>query len=68
MEPFYYLLSDESDQGASTTETHLRNILRFFLTTGLIAPFLTTMLDHMYGCAKHYRCAYAIYLLTCIAL
>ena len=34
----------------------------------MIAPYLTTMWDHTYGCVKQYRCASAIYLLSCLAL
>ena len=68
MAQFHYILSNESDQYASTTETHICILLQFLFRTGMIAPFLTTMWYHTYGCAKHYRFAPAIYLLSCLDL
>ena len=61
MAQFHYYLSYKSDQDSSTTATRTHILLRFFLTKGMIAPFLTTMWDHT-GCAS------AIYLLSCLAL
>ena len=43
-------------------------LLQFIRTKEMIAPYLTSMWDHAYGCANHYRCASAIYILQCIAL
>ena len=34
----------------------------------MIAPLLTTMWDHTDGCTNQYRCASAVYLISCIAL
>ena len=65
---FNSLLSDEIDQDASTTVTHLCIILQFLLTKEMIYPYLTTMWDHMDGGAKQYRCASYIYLLSCFSL
>ena len=36
---FYSHLSDESDQDARTTVTHVHILLQFILTKGLISPF-----------------------------
>ena len=68
MAQFHSRLSDEVNQDASTTVTHVCIILQSILTKGLLAPFLTTVLNNTDGCAKQYRCEYAIYLLSCIAL
>ena len=57
MAQFHYHLSDESDQDASTTATHLCIILKFLLTEKMISPYLTTMWDHTDGCSKQYHCA-----------
>ena len=65
---FNSLLSDEIDQDASTTVTHLCIILQFLLTKEMIYPYLTTIWDHTNGCANRYRCETAIYLLSCLAL
>ena len=43
MENFHSHLSDESDQYASTTVTHLSIILQFVLTKELTSPLLKTM-------------------------
>ena len=68
MENFHSNVSDESDQDASTTETHLCIIIQFLLTNWMISPLLTTMWDHTDGCANKYCCAYNIYLLSCLDL
>ena len=50
----------------------LRHIFLFFfnifLQNNMISPLLTTMWYHRDGCATHYCCAPAIYLLSCISL
>ena len=68
MAPFNYHLSDVSDQDAITNVTHICIIPQFILTKQTLSPFLTTLWDHTDGCANHYCCASAIYLLSCIAL
>ena len=68
MANFHSNLSDESDQDASTTETHLCIIIQFLLTKWMIYPLLTTMWDHTDGCANKYCCASAIYLISCLVL
>ena len=68
MAKIHYHLSDESDQDSSTTATHIFILLQFLLKNQIIDPYLTTMWDHTYGSAKHYRCTSAIYLPSCLAL
>ena len=68
MTQFNSSLSDESDQDAITTATHLCIIIQFILTNKTIYPYLTTIWDHTDGCANQYRCEKDIYLLSCIAL
>ena len=63
-----YRLSGKSDKDYSTTVTHLRILIKFLLEKGFISSLLTTMCYHMDGCAKQQRCAYDIYLLSCISL
>ena len=68
MSQFHSHLSDEIDQDAINTTTHLHINLQFLLTKKIIYPFLINMWDHTDGCAYQYCCASAIYLLSCIAL
>ena len=68
MTQFHSNLSDESDQDASATETHIIIILEFILTKKMIDPFLTTVWDHTDGWTNQYRCEYYIYILSCIVL
>ena len=68
MAQFRSPLSDESYQYYITTATYSFILLHFFLTKKMIAPFLTTMWDHMDGCTKQYHCASAIYIISCLAL
>ena len=62
MTQFHSSLSDESDQDAITTATHLCIIIQFILTKVMITSLLTTVWDHMDGCVS------SIYLLSCIDL
>ena len=48
--------------------THLCIIIQFILKKGMIASFLTTMWDHMYGFTNQYHCASAIYQLSFLDL
>ena len=68
MAQFIPRLHDKRDQYDSTTAIHIHIILKCLITKLFIAPFLTTMWDHMYGCAKHYRFVSAFYLLSCLDL
>ena len=52
--------SNESDQDARTTATHMYILLQFLLTKHVIYPLLTAMWDHTNGCAKQYCCASTI--------
>ena len=65
---FHSHLSDDGDKDDSTTATYHSIILQFILTKQMIDPFLTIMWYHMDGCAKQYRCASEIYLLSCLNL
>ena len=49
---FCYRLSYQSYQNASPTATHICIILQLLLTEAFIAPFMTTIWDHIDGCAK----------------
>ena len=60
-------LSDEIYQDASTTTTHLLNLLRFLISDWLINSSLTTMWNHYDDFDKCYHCVSTIYLLCCIA-
>ena len=68
MSQFHSNLYYESDQGSITTATHLRILLQFTITKWMIAPFLANMWYHIDGCKNQYRCACAIYLISCIDL
>ena len=68
MAQLYSHLCDEINQDAIITVTHLRILLQVINTKQMIAPLLTTVWDHTGGCAKQYRCASSIPLLSCIDL
>ena len=68
MAKFHSNLSDESDQDASTTATHLCVLLQSLLTKGFIDPFWRNMCDHKDGCTNQYHLESYIYLITCLAL
>ena len=68
MEQLRCHLSDGSDQDYSTTVTHIFILIKFLLTKNILALFLTTMWYHTDGCANQYRCASAIYLLSCLSV
>ena len=66
MAQFHSHLSDEIDQDASTTATHICIIIFLLLSKGFINSFLTSMWDHMDSCANQYNFSYGIYLLSCL--
>ena len=66
MAQFHSFTYDEIFQDARNIVTYIYILLQFILTKQMIAPFLTTMWDHTCGCANHYHCASAIYLLSCL--
>ena len=65
MAQFHYHLSDESDQNAITTATHIGIIPRSIFSKEFIASLLKTMCDHIDFCEKNYHCGYDIYILYC---
>ena len=67
MSQFHYHLSDESDQNAITTATHIGIIPRSIFSKEFIASLLKTMCDHIDFCENNYHYGYDIYILYCLA-
>ena len=59
---FYLHLSDSKLQNAATTTAHLHTLLANVFEIKMIRS--GTMWDQTYGCAKHYRCSIAYYMMS----
>jgi hypothetical protein len=64
---FHSHLSDHSKQDAATTHAHMCVLLSKLRDTGEVVTRTTTILDHLDGCSKQYRCGTAIYLLSVLS-
>ena len=64
---FHSHMSDKSTQDAATTHAHLSVLLNKLSEEKQIKRGESTMWDHTDGCTKQYRCAKALYLLSCLA-
>jgi hypothetical protein len=66
---FHSHLADKSKQDASSTHAHMEEVLINHLRGGgkIKLDGTTIMFDHTDGCAKQYRCALALFLLSLLA-
>ena len=64
----YIIFSDGSDQDARTTATYIHIIFHLLPSKGFIASFLTTTLDHIFGCANQHCFESIIYKISYLAL
>eukprot|EP00957_Ditylum_brightwellii_P135828 10360457-Ditylum_brightwellii.AAC.1 len=65
---FYSYLSDDSDQNAAKTTSHLDNMLVELVRRKIFSQKVSTIWEEMDGCTKQYRCATACYLLFYISM
>ena len=61
---FHSSLSDHSKQDAVTTSAHIKQTLEMLKKRIFMVSGISTIWDNTYGCAEHYRCATALYLLS----
>jgi hypothetical protein len=58
--------ADKSDQNAASTHAHMDVLIRYLICQGVLQHG-GLMLDDTDGCAKQYRCATALFLLTLLS-
>ena len=61
---FFSHLSDDSRQDAATTNAHMMQLIISLHSRGILDKVMTWLWESTDGCAKQYRCATAIYLLS----
>ena len=61
---FYSFLSDDSKQDAATNTAHSKRLISFLKEKTLLRALLITIQENTDVCAKQYRCASAIYLMS----
>jgi hypothetical protein len=62
----YSHFADKSDQNAASTHAHMDVLIRYLICQGVL-QLGGLMLDDTDGCAKQYRCATALFLLTLLS-
>ena len=60
-------MSDKSTQDVVTSNAHLTVLLKKLSEQEIIKQGISTMWDHTDGCTKQYRCAKALYIMSCLA-
>eukprot|EP00957_Ditylum_brightwellii_P134051 10220134-Ditylum_brightwellii.AAC.1 len=65
---FHACLSDDSDQGATTTAAHTEKFLKVLLDSNRIERGKSTILEDTDGCLKQYRSASLLYLSSTICM
>jgi hypothetical protein len=65
---FYSYLSDDSNQDAATTTAHMSHLIQKLMASQRIITGKSTIMEDTDGCAKQYRSATALYLLSMLAL
>ena len=53
---FYYYLSDDSRQDASTTTAYITDIINMLVTNNIIKKYVSKILEETDGCEKYYIC------------
>ena len=65
---FNSFLSDDRKQDSSTTNAHIKRIIEFLKQRNIVLNKLSTIWENIYGCAEHYICATALYLMSIFSL
>ena len=61
---FHYFLSNDSKQDAATITSHRKHLISFLKDKKLMTTSLMKIWENTDGCAKKYRCASALYLMS----
>ena len=61
---FTLFLSNDSKQDTATTDSHIKFIIELLKEKNIISAKLITIWGNTYGCAEHYRCDTALFLLS----
>jgi hypothetical protein len=64
---FHSHFSDDKTQNAASTHAHMDVLFSYLRKEKVLDELTGTVFDHTDGCAKQYRCATAIYLLSMLA-
>ena len=64
---YYSHLSDDSKQNAATTTAHTSRLYQHLKDISVLHPDKSTIWEVTDGCAKQYRCATAIYLMSTVS-
>ena len=59
--------SDESKQDSITTTAHRKRIIELSKQIKIPSDTISTVWEDIYGCAKHYRCATELYLMSMLS-
>ena len=60
-------LSDNSKHDSATTISHSKCIIELLKHRNITSNILITIWENIYGCAEHYRCATALYLMSMLS-
>ena len=61
---FHSYISDYNEQDARDSHAHMVHIFKTFLESVRLVSGISTVWEDTYGCAKQYRCALGVYLIT----
>ena len=64
---FHSFLSDDSDQDAATTAAHTEKFISLLLESNRVMSNKSTIMEDTDGCAKQYRSANSLYLMSAIS-
>ena len=64
---FHSFLYDERKQYSTTTTVHIKSIIELLNHRHIISDKLSTLYRITYGCAAHYRCSTALYLMSMLS-
>ena len=65
---FHSFLSDDSDQDAATTAAHTEKFISLLLECNRVESNKSTIMEDTDGCAKQYRSASSLYLMSAISM
>eukprot|EP00957_Ditylum_brightwellii_P181441 13821092-Ditylum_brightwellii.AAC.1 len=65
---FHSVLSDESDQNAVTTTSHMLELIKLLIEKNMIRQNQSTIMEEIDGFAKQYGCATEFKLLSMLAM
>ena len=64
---FHPFLSDDRKQDSATTTAHRKIIIKLLKQRNIMLNTLSTIWENTDGCADHYRCATALYLMSMLS-